>query len=117
MPASSLTDFVTVLLQEGRALSHGSLHKTRAGDTDLQSAKSVLVEAADRKRLGAPASPPQLNENAALWAAEAFAWACGMLTDRSETNVQLPGFLAETTPVGETASDHWSVDLLSLIHI
>ena len=106
-----LTDFITLLTFEGRALTRGSLHQRRAKRDDLEATKQVLAQTSQDAALQAPSVAPEFDGDAALWAAETFAWAAGMLVDRGETNTDFPAWLNDRTANPTTASAHWSVDL------
>ncbi|MCC9598971.1 hypothetical protein LOC67_00255 [Stieleria sp. JC731] len=107
-----LADFLRDLFTEGRARTRGGLHLERADQNDRQLAAEVLTKASITAAWEAPGNAPGFRLEAAMWAAEAFAWACGMLIDRAETMTEMPGWLAELTPQPRSVEEHWSVDLV-----
>jgi hypothetical protein len=107
-----LSDFLTELLREGRARVRGNLHLTPPSPTDIHHAEQLLTEMEAAAVADAPGTAPELNLAAVLWAGEAFAWACGMLIDRSQTDVGIPARIAQRTPNPTDPRNHWSVDLV-----
>lgn len=107
-----LADFIRLLSQQGRALTRGDLHLHPPTVADLAATETVLREVAKLAALEAPGNPPEFESSSALWAAEAFTWACGMLIDRAETEVEIPKRISGRQPRGATAAEHWSVDLV-----
>ncbi len=107
-----LAPFLADLFAEGRAVLRGPHHLQPASHQALAEC-GPLVEAFHKHAAReAPGVAPPLNLDAALWAAEAFAWGCGMLVDRGQTETGLPGWLIERQPAGINAGEHWSVDLV-----
>lgn len=107
-----LADFTQLLLEEGRALTRGDLHLQRASEADREATAMFLVTANEQAVWDAPFAPPSFNVEVAVWSAEAFAWACGMLIDRAETDTAVPDWLAKKVPQPNDPSHHWSVDLV-----
>lgn len=110
--ATPLSEFLTDLLQEGRAIVRGELHLHAPARADSQRAKELLNSVAVAAAADAPGTPPPFDPSIALWSAEAFAWACGMLIDRSQTDVQLPKRISGRIPKASSASAHWSADVV-----
>lgn len=110
--ATPLCEFLTELLQEGRAIVRGDLHVTPPDRNDLERVGALLEEVGRAAAADAPGRAPALDLPVALWAAESFAWACGMLVDRSQTDVSLPKRITKQMPAATSASHHWSADLV-----
>ncbi len=76
---------------------------------------SELVEVIERAHARAQAEAafqsPELDLNAAAWSLNVLAWGSALFINRTEVNTELPAVLANAEPRGETASEHWSVDL------
>ncbi len=107
-----LADFTDQLLQEGRAITRGDLHRQEATEADQAEAAKILLDAEKFAGLEAPHQTPVFSVAAALWAAKAFAWGAGMLVDRAETDVKLPTWIESKAPDALVVSHHWSVDLV-----
>lgn len=60
---------------------------------------------------GAPHSPPPIDVKAAIWGGLVVHWACWMIVERSETNIQLPHWLHQVD-ARNTAAWQWSADLM-----
>ncbi|OYP36360.1 hypothetical protein [Rhodopirellula sp. MGV] len=109
---SALTKFVIDLLGEGRVKTRGRIHLHQASQADRESASMVLVGSAVIAADEVPGVAPAFVLPAALWAAEAFAWACGMLIDRAEVETNIPPWIIKSRPATNDLSSHWSVDLV-----
>jgi hypothetical protein len=107
-----LADFIDQLLQEGRAIVRDSLHRQAPSDADRQRTATLLEVAHRHAADDAPRTPPDWDAAAAVWSADALAWAAGMLVDRGEVDVAIPKRITSCQPSPRSPSVHWSVDLL-----
>lgn len=73
--------------------------------------EQIIRRADQTARLDAPATAPPLDLQAAQWALSALAWSVALLVDRANTSTSLPQQLVDSQPSGDTAQQHWSVDL------
>lgn len=79
---------------------------------EIDNTTRLLRQADQLARLHAPGVAPELDIDAALWAAKVLQFVCNRLVDKLEADTDLPDSLVETEPDGRNVSQHWSVDLV-----
>lgn len=79
---------------------------------DRQQLTNLLTAADKLARLHAPGQPPPLCIGSATWAAQTLHFFTRVLMNRIETDVALPDNLSKCEPLGSSATQHWSVDLV-----
>lgn len=103
----TITAFTRELFDTGTAIAEPWVTQARPSPE--------LVEIVQRAHLQARAEAafqsPEVDLDAAIWSLNVLAWGSSVFVNRTEVNTDLPATLAEGEPKGETAAEHWSVDL------
>jgi hypothetical protein len=110
IPVDGLSRFVSALAN-GAVICVAVGGQTPLTRKDRVATETALREADALARLHAPMTAPPLEIASAMWAARVMQFACRMMVDRIETDIDLPSELASQEPQGLT-DDHWSVDLV-----
>jgi hypothetical protein len=109
--AGPLTAFALSLFEGGEIRidrpPQGGAYET----TDLDSANKILKAMHCAAALEAPGQSPDLEPMAAIWGLQLMHWACWLTLDRIETDTRPPEWLVAHEPDGQSANQHWSVDL------
>ena len=103
----TVTSFARRLFETGTAIAEPWVIETENSDELVQIIKRTHLVA----RAEAAFESPDLDLDTAVWSLNVLAWGCSVFVDRTEVKTELPAFLADREPKGQSASEHWSADL------
>ncbi len=107
-----LSEFAQRLLHDGNAAVPALSAILAPAAEDLRQATVVLCDAERVLRAAAPATPPALNAEVAVWALRVFGWAGYTALDRQQERTTLPDELSPSRPDTLRLDNHWSVDVV-----
>jgi hypothetical protein len=103
----TLTSFARHLFETGTAIAEPCLVQTE-NSVELE---HIVKRAHLVARAEAAFESPDLDLGTAVWSLNVLAWGCNVFVERTEVKTELPTFLADREPKGQSPSEHWSADL------